>query len=237
MSKLLKLDGRLVKQNGKLVRTDDPAACECCGPPPPPVKYICATREDSCGQFPLNYGQWQYNSFGQWVIRRSRCAGQVPADTCTIADPPSRPGFPGEIVNVGCKAVAPITTKECITEEEFNKGGWVNVSGPHDTIEQCEASCNPPPPEYTTPGWYAQCVAATDGGLTITYSQRLVTYYSSPPNFPIDLGDRDYAVAILAGPFASTQETEMWIEASGGQYEPCATVGDTIRPTSDNPLP
>jgi hypothetical protein len=113
----------------------------------PPVRYICATRVDACTQFPLNYGQWQYNSFGQWVIRRSRCAGQFPADTCTIADPPSRPGaFPGEIVNVGCKAVAPNTTKECITEEEFNKGGWVNVSGPHDTIEQCEASCNPPPP-------------------------------------------------------------------------------------------
>jgi hypothetical protein len=112
----------------------------------PPVKYICATRTDSCGEFPLNYGQWQYNSFGQWVIRRSRCASQFPADTCTIADAPQRPGTPGEIVNVGCKAVTPDTTKECITEEEFNKGGWIKVSGPHDTLEICEADCNPPPP-------------------------------------------------------------------------------------------
>ena len=149
MSKLLKSkEGKLFKKNGKLVRTDNPANCDCCGdPPPPPVKYICAIREDSCAQFPLNYGQYQYRSDGVWAIRRSRCAGQIPADTCTIADPPSRPGaFPGEIVNVGCKAVAPITTKECITEEEFNKGGWTKLSGPHDTLQICEAACNPPPP-------------------------------------------------------------------------------------------
>ena len=159
MSKLLKSkEGKLFKKNGKLVRTDNPANCDCCGdPPPPPVKYICAIREDSCAQFPLNYGQYQYRSDGVWAIRRSRCAGQIPADTCTIADPPSRPGaFPGEIVNVGCKAVAPITTKECITEEEFNKGGWTKLSGPHDTLQICEAACNPPPPpceEITCTAW------------------------------------------------------------------------------------
>ena len=126
----------------------------------PPVKYICATRVDACTQFPLNYGQWQYNSFGQWVIRRSRCASQFPADTCTIADAPSRPGTPGEIVNVGCKAVTPNTTKECITEEEFNKGGWTKVSGPHDTLQLCEAACNPPPPP---PGQLWCCDGGTEG--------------------------------------------------------------------------
>ena len=294
MSKLLKNGGKLIRKNGKLVRTDDPANCDCCGPPPPPVKYICAIREDSCAQFPLNYGQWQYNSVGQWVIRRSRCAGQIPADTCTIADPPSRPGaFPGEIVNVGCKAVAPITTKECITEEEFNKGGWTKVSGPHDTLQICEEACNPPPPvqlwccdggtegyfcgervnvpgigemigdapidictsvkkvddcsecglpEYTTPGWYAICSAyeGDNGGQPngiIVGSQRVARYYASAPTFPTDLGDGDWAVSLLGGPFASSQETEVWIENNGGRFKPCATVGEPIRPSAENPLP
>jgi hypothetical protein len=128
-------------EDGGFLGPNPPEGEECI----PPVKYICATRADACTQFPLNYGQWQYNSSGQWVIRRSRCASQFPADTCTIADAPSRPGTPGEIVNVGCKAVAPSTAKECITEEEFNKGGWTKVSGPHDTLKLCEDACNPPP--------------------------------------------------------------------------------------------
>ena len=146
MSKLLKNGGKLVKKNGRLVRTDDPAKCECCGPPPPPVKYICATKEDPCAQHPLDYGRWVYRSDGVWAIHRSRCAAQIPADTCTIADKPNRPGaFAGEIVDVGCKSVTPNTTKSCITEDEFNKGGWTKVSGPHDTLEICEDACNPPP--------------------------------------------------------------------------------------------
>lgn len=42
---LLKRNGKLVTRNGKLVVTDNPATCSCCGPPPPPSCYCCVDGE------------------------------------------------------------------------------------------------------------------------------------------------------------------------------------------------
>ena len=39
--KLLKKLGKLVKKGGKLVRTDNPANCDCCGALPPGVVWTC----------------------------------------------------------------------------------------------------------------------------------------------------------------------------------------------------
>jgi|688.fasta_scaffold53484_3 hypothetical protein len=41
MSKLLKIDGKLVTKDGKLVKVDNPADCPCCGDPPPPPPLVC----------------------------------------------------------------------------------------------------------------------------------------------------------------------------------------------------
>lgn len=149
MSKLLKKDGQFVKRNGKLVKADDPAKCPCCGPPPPPVKYICAIRSP-CSELPLRAGRWGWIADGRWIPVDNGCA-RYPPFLCTMAPAPNRPGVVGETVNVGCVEVTPSTTKECITEEEFDKGGWIKVSGPHDTIQICEAACNPPPPPPPPP--------------------------------------------------------------------------------------
>ena len=144
-----------VCEDGKLV--DRPAYTADCkgwpGPkpegvdcPPPPAKYICAIRSQ-CSQYPLTHGRWFWLRDGRWAVGDDRCQREPPFTTCTIADPPNRPGaFESEIVNVGCKEATPSTTKQCITEEEFAKGGWIKVSGPHDTLQLCEAACNPPPP-------------------------------------------------------------------------------------------
>lgn len=149
MSKLLKKEGKFVKRNGKLVKTDDPAKCPCCVPPPPPVKYICAIRSP-CSELPLRAGRWGWIADGRWIPVDNGCA-RYPPFLCTMAPAPNRPGVVGETVNVGCVEVTPSTTKECITEEEFDKGGWIKVSGPHDTIQICEAACNPPPPPPDCP--------------------------------------------------------------------------------------
>ena len=121
------------------------------------------------------------------------------------------------------------------------------MSGPHDTLQICEAACNPPPPEYTTPGWYAHCVAAelTDGNgngtWLVQYSGQLSYFYSSVPRFPFYLGDSDYAMKILAGPFGTTQEADAWIFANGGVNKACVEPGTSLRPPAaslpENPLP
>lgn len=121
------------------------APTECAPPPPPTPKYICAIR-DTCADKPLSYGGWFWLADRRWAVGRDQCSSQPPFGTCVVADRPDRPGaYEGERVFVGCKSAVPSDTKECITEEEFNKGGWVKVSGPHDTPADCEAECNPPP--------------------------------------------------------------------------------------------
>jgi hypothetical protein len=178
--KFLKKNNKLVKKNGKLVKTNDPAKCDCCGPPPPPVKYICAMR-DSCTQHPLSFGVWSWLADGRWFVGRDQCRGQVPFNSCEIADMPKRPGaFEGERVEVGCKSATPSTTKQCITEEEFAKGGWIKVSGPHDTLQLCEAACNPPPPDCS-------CVPAS---VTVKFTAACAAGLPIDPEYVVPLVDQ-----------------------------------------------
>jgi hypothetical protein len=121
----------------------------------------------------------------------------------------------------------------------INEGG---ILGQKPPAEDCL-----PPPEYTTPGWYVHCVAAelTDGngngtGVVQNSGQRYY-FYSSMPRFPMDLGDGDYAMKILAGPFGTIQGADAWIVANGGVDKDCVDAGSPIRPPAarlpENPLP
>lgn len=44
---LLVRNGRFVTKNGRLVTTDNPAGCDCCGPPPPVFCNCCDEAGDS----------------------------------------------------------------------------------------------------------------------------------------------------------------------------------------------
>lgn len=105
-------------------------------------------------------------------------------------------------------------------------------------------------PEEVTPGWYAHCLAAegTDGSGNntgmIIYSNQLAGYYSGSPRrwdgsigFPMWWGDSDWAVEILAGPFATSQEAEGWIVANGGINKSCTQSGVSLRCIGPAPAP
>ena len=102
-------------------------------------KYICAI-ENPC----VGYGEYLWTGTA-WEIDDITCR---PSSDCRPAPSPTQPGDSvGELKRVDCepRVIAPDAAKYCITVEEFNKGGWVKVSGPHSTEDECREECGPPP--------------------------------------------------------------------------------------------
>jgi hypothetical protein len=102
----------------------------------PPTKYVCVAP-NTCG----GYGEYMWTGTA-WELDDNTCD---PSGDCRPAPRPTQPGdFAGELKRVNCepRAIAPDAPKVCITEEEFGRGGWVTVSGPYDTAQECDSACN-----------------------------------------------------------------------------------------------
>ena len=147
--KLLKKLGKLVRRNGRLVRTDNPANCDCCGPPPNPPCYFCnAAFPDNIQTVNLpNDVCLDQGGFIDLALAQGACKPPPPTKCCAVCDEPLVGGIcpPGFLERDG----------KCVKEIDYNcdPGVFAQIIADYPECKSGFKSNNSPcpPPQAANP--------------------------------------------------------------------------------------